>query len=158
MRLRRAQRADAIETKGHGYRLTAPAETVDAVRFERLVTRAGELLALGEADRTAYATEEALQLWGGPPWLDLAQWEPAEAEAHRLHELRLSAEELRVDAALRTGRVQQVLAQAQAQAKAQPLREHRWTSLARALYQAGGARRRWTRRPSLRATATTWCA
>ncbi|SOC53571.1 BTAD domain-containing putative transcriptional regulator [Ornithinimicrobium cerasi] len=137
-RLRRALGPGAIETHGQGYRLALPAEQVDAARFERLVVRARELLDLGEPDRAAYAVEDALGLWGGGrPWPELEAWEPAEVEAQRLEELRLSAEELRVDAALRAGRVQQILGEAQRLVKQAPLREHRWTALALALYQSG---------------------
>lgn len=46
MRLRRALGASAIETSGQGYRLLLPPDQVDSVRFERLLRRGRELLAL----------------------------------------------------------------------------------------------------------------
>ena len=54
-----------------------------------------------------------------------------------MEELRLEAEELRVDACLRTGRHLAVLAEAEAMVKAAPMRERRWNLLALAQYQAG---------------------
>ncbi|MGD8202320.1 BTAD domain-containing putative transcriptional regulator [Ornithinimicrobium sp. W1679] len=137
VRLRRALGPEAIETQGRGYRLRSPAEEVDAVRFERLVGRARELLVLGEPDRAAYTVDEALQLWAGDPWPELEAWEPARIEADRLREIRLSAEELRLDAALQSGRVEEVLAEVRSRVSEAPLREHRWASWALALYQAG---------------------
>jgi DNA-binding SARP family transcriptional activator/WD40 repeat protein len=137
VRLRRELGRDAIQTQSHGYRLQVPSEAVDAARFERLVGRARELLALGEPDRAAYTVDEALDLWAGEPWPELETWEPARVEAERLSEVRLSAEELRLEAALGTGRAEEALAEAQARVSQAPLREHRWTLWALALYQTG---------------------
>ena len=53
MRLRKVLGAGAIETSAAGYRLTTPADEVDAHRFERMVRRSQELLTLGEHDRAA---------------------------------------------------------------------------------------------------------
>ena len=47
---------------------------------------------------------EALELWRGRAFEDVEDWELALIEAGRLDELRLEAEELRVDASLRVGR------------------------------------------------------
>ena len=54
VRLRKVLGAAAIETSPAGYRLTTPADDVDAHRFERMVRRSVELLTLGEHDRAAY--------------------------------------------------------------------------------------------------------
>ena len=50
VRLRKTLGAGAIETAGHGYRLTLPADAVDARRFEGLVVRGRELSVLGEPE------------------------------------------------------------------------------------------------------------
>lgn len=135
--LRRALGARAIETHPRGYRLVAPADDVDAHRFERRLARARELLVLGEPDRAMYLADEALNLWRGPALVDLDGWEPGRAEAARLEELRQDAQEVRLEAALRTGRFREVLVEAQAMVADEPLREHRWSLLALAQYQAG---------------------
>jgi DNA-binding SARP family transcriptional activator/WD40 repeat protein/energy-coupling factor transporter ATP-binding protein EcfA2 len=137
VQLRKVLGAAAIETRRQGYCLVVPADEIDAYRFERQVARAQELLALGEPDRAAYVAGESLDLWRGRALADLDGWEPGRVAAARLEELRLDAEELRVEATLRTGRFRDVLADAQAQVTEQPLREHRWILLALAQYQAG---------------------
>ena len=138
VRLRKALGAEAIETSAHGYALTVPRRRASTPsEFEAQVARARELLAVGEADRVAFLLEQALALWRGPAFADLPDWPPARREAGRLEELRLEAEELHVDALLRSGRPREVLAAAHAMVRAAPLRERRWELLALAQYQTG---------------------
>jgi WD40 repeat protein/DNA-binding SARP family transcriptional activator len=137
VRLRKVLGAEAIETAPAGYRLTIPSEQVDMHRFERMARRGMELLALGEYDRASYVTGEALTLWRGAALRELEDWDTGRIEAGRLDELRLDAEEVRVEAALRAGHHRQVLAEAQARAAEAPLRERRWALLALAQYQVG---------------------
>ena len=137
VRLRKALGADAIATTEHGYQLALPADQVDARAFEAEVLRARELFAVGEWDRVAFALDRALERWRGPAFADLVEWEPARHETARLEELRLEAEELRVDARLRLGRPREVVTTAQAMVHAAPLRERRWCLLATAQYAAG---------------------
>ena len=137
VRIRKVLGREAVQTSPHGYALHLPTEDVDSLRFEDQVSRARELLTLGEADRAAYLLTDALALWHGEAFADLEGWEPAVAAGTRLSELRLEAEELRVDALLRAGRYREVLSEAQVLVRAAPLREHRWVLLARAQYQSG---------------------
>src|SRR5262245_37991551 len=76
VRLRKTLGAGAIDTLPHGYRLTLPADEVDALRFERLLRRGRELMTLGEPERAAHVLGEALALWRGRALLDLEGWEP----------------------------------------------------------------------------------
>ena len=138
VRLRRALGADAIETTPDGgYRLALAADRVDAQQFERTVTRGSELLTLGEFDRAAYTLAQGLALWRGRPLAELEDWEPGRIEADRLAELRLTAEELWLEATLAAGQHREVLARGQAMVRAAPLREERWRLLALAQYQSG---------------------
>jgi DNA-binding SARP family transcriptional activator/WD40 repeat protein len=137
MRLRRVLGASAIETSTAGYRLVVTPDDIDAHHFERLVRRSRELLILGEHERTAYLSGEALALWRGPALAELDGWPDGRVEAARLDELRLDAEEIQIDAALRAGHYREVLAEAQTRVGATPLRERRWALLALAQYQAG---------------------
>ncbi|HET9667177.1 MAG TPA: BTAD domain-containing putative transcriptional regulator, partial [Desertimonas sp.] len=130
VRLRKVLGAEAIETSPQGYRLALPADDIDAGRFERLVRRSHELLVLGEHERAAYVSGEALSLWRGRPFSELDDWEAGRIEAGRLEELRLDAEEVFIDAALRAGRHRDVLGEAEARAAEAPLRERRWALLA----------------------------
>lgn len=137
MRLRRLLGDDAIATLPQGYRLAVARDDVDAGRFERLIDRAGELLVLGAADRSRYLLDEALSLWRGDALTDIADWSEGRIEAERLAELRLDAEELRLDCALRTGEHSQVLSELTVLVRERPLRERRWALLALAQYRSG---------------------
>ena len=125
MRLRRVLGTEAIETIGHGYRLTVHADEVDSQRFERLVGRGRQLLTLGEPERAAHVLAEALALWRGRALGELDEWEPGRIEASRLYELRLDAEEIRLEACLQSGQHREVLGEAQARVAEAPLRERR---------------------------------
>ena len=137
VRLRKVLGGHAIATSSHGYVLMVPPDGVDAHDFEAQVTRARGLLMVGESDRVAYLLEQALALWRGPAFPDLSDWPPARNAAGHLDELRLEAQEMHVDAMLRSGRAREVLAQAQALVRAAPLRERRWELLVLAQYQTG---------------------
>ena len=103
VRLRKVLGAGAIETSPAGYRLTTPPDEVDAHRFERHGATQRGAADLGEHDRAAYVSGEALALWRGPALRELEDWDAGRIEAGRLDELRLDAEEVRLDAALRAG-------------------------------------------------------
>ena len=137
MRLRRHLGTEAITTLPQGYRLAVDRDDLDAARFERLVDRARELLALGEVDRARYTLDEALSLWRGTALPDLLDWDGGQIEAERLTGLRLDAEELRLDCALRDGEHAEALSELVASVKEQPLREQRWALLALAQYRCG---------------------
>jgi WD40 repeat protein/DNA-binding SARP family transcriptional activator len=137
MRIRKLLGSATIITEPGGYRLALGDDDVDLHRFERLLGRAREELALRAPDRALRTTEEALALWRGRPFDDVEGWGAARFEAARLDELRLEAEELEVDATLRAGRANEVLATARALVDAAPTRERRWELLALAQYRSG---------------------
>jgi len=138
VRLRKLLGPGSIETLPSGYRLTVAHDQIDAQRFERATERARALLnGSGDADRAAFVIGEALSLWRGPALGDVEDWGPGRIEAGRLEELHREAEELYVEATLRTGHSEKVLARAQTLTREQPLRERRWALLALAQYQAG---------------------
>jgi len=62
LQLRKVLGAAAIETRSRGYRLVVPPNDIDACRFVGQLTRAQELLSLGEPDRAAHVTGDALEL------------------------------------------------------------------------------------------------
>ena len=135
--LRKALGHDAIETRGHAYRLSLPPDAVDLRRFERLVARGHELLVLREPERAAYHLGQALDLWRGRPLTALDHWEPGVQEVRRLEPLRLDAEDWWLEARLASGGHGQVLVDADAMVGACPTRERRWQMLALAQYRAG---------------------
>ena len=55
-----------------GYRLAVADDEIDSRRFERAVGRAGQLLTAGEAERAAVVLADALTLWRGRPFDEVA--------------------------------------------------------------------------------------
>lgn len=134
--LRRALEGVRLEHRGEGYVLHVDTEQVDAARFEELVDE-GTGLVDTDPSRAATTLGEALALWGGRPFGELAD-EPALAvEAARLEELRLRALEARIEADLALGRHQDVVGELAELTTQHPLREHFWAQLMLARYRAG---------------------
>ena len=137
VRLRKALGSDVIETVAEGYRLTESRIHIDVVLFEQQIRRGREMMAEGDAERAAHVLADALGMWRGRPFADLEDWDPGRIEAERLREIRHDAQDLLIEAGLRTGRHDELLGEAQARVAEAPLRERRWELLARAEYQAG---------------------
>jgi DNA-binding SARP family transcriptional activator len=137
MRLRRTIAPAKIETTPVGYRLAAADIDLDAEEFERLVRRGVQLLELGEPDRAVHVFTEALELWRGQPFAELADWEPAQVATCRLEELRLAAEESLLEARLQSGDLVDAASEARARVAEAPLRERRWVILGLAQYRQG---------------------
>ncbi len=137
VRLRRGLGGDAIITGTGGYCLSAAAGDIDATRFEQLIDSAHAAAEDGDHRRTLALADEALELWRGDPLPELPEWPPAITEARRLTELRMSVEDLQIEAMSRIGRAAPAAARAEALAMETPYREERWALLARAQYAAG---------------------
>lgn len=135
-RIRSRLGRDAVETVSTDYRLGLDVDTIDAVRFERIVSDARAHGLHGEHDRAIDAYRRALALWRGAPLQDVAAWEPGVAEAMRLGQIRASAEEELLDARLRAGEHRAVIPDAERLVREEPLREDRWAILALANYRA----------------------
>ncbi len=136
-RLRKVLGPPAIDKVATGYRLSLGDEELDHRVFERLVERSREALADEDPARSLFLVDQALGLWRGPALADVEEWEPGRVEATRLEGLRMDAEELRVDAEVRTGHASAVLEQARVLIAEAPFRERRWALFATALYQCG---------------------
>lgn len=116
-----------------GYALRLPPESVDAWRFEDLLDEA-RTLTEPQAARARLA--EALGLWQGPAFAEVADEPWAAAETARLNELRLVARELHVAAGLRTGDAASVVPEAERLTRDEPLREEGWRLHALALWSS----------------------
>lgn len=144
--LRRVLGRDEVVHQPAGYRLrlaTDSANTAntanttdatDARRFERLARQAR---ATGNARDRAELLTDALTLWRGEPYADVADTVSARGEITRLAELRLSVLEARADARLDLGEHAAVVAELADLVERHPLREHLRGTQMRALYQAG---------------------
>ena len=100
--LRKALGHDRIQSHGPGYRLRLDPSELDAARFDALMRDAKKTLPVDP--NVAVATlEDALALWRGPALADLADQSSLLAEAARLDELRLEAQETRIEGLLAAG-------------------------------------------------------
>jgi DNA-binding SARP family transcriptional activator len=136
-RLRKVLPGHTLLSEGHGYRLVAGEDQIDARRFEQLVNDARESRAGGDPRRASTLLRNALSLWRGPVLIDFAYEPFAQAEIARLEELRLAAEEERIDAALDLGRHAELIGELEALIAAHPLRERPRAQLMLGLYRSG---------------------
>ncbi|TML29782.1 MAG: tetratricopeptide repeat protein [Actinobacteria bacterium] len=120
-----------LETTPDGYRLAIDPGAVDVFEFERLTQSGRSALTIGDAAGAAETLRRALDLWRGTP-TDLPQ-----LEALRLEELRLTAQEDRIDAELALGRHVQLVGELERLVAEQPLRERARAQLMLALYRSG---------------------
>jgi DNA-binding SARP family transcriptional activator len=134
----RAPRAPAsvLVSRGTGYLLHVGPGDLDVGRFEAAVDDADEVAASDPAAARTHL-DRALAMWRGPALAEFTAEPFAAAEAARLEELRMSTEEARIDALLRTGDVDAAAADAGRLVERAPLRERRQRQLMTALYRAG---------------------
>ncbi|MGY5068588.1 AfsR/SARP family transcriptional regulator [Streptomyces griseus] len=126
-----------ITREGRGYRLRADRGELDSARFEDLANAARAASAAGDHERSRRLFDEALGLWRGPAFGEIADVPALRAEATRLDELRLGVLEERVDVDLRLGRHGEVLGELTALTMEHPFRERMWAQLMLALYRCG---------------------
>ena len=139
--LRRVLERDGGErlllTDAAGYLLRVAPGQLDVDRFESAVTEGDRALAARALAAALAAYDRGLADWRGAALADFAAEPWAQATAIRLEELRRSAVERRMEAALALGHHAELLADLEAQAEAEPLREQRWAQLMLALYRSG---------------------
>jgi predicted ATPase/DNA-binding SARP family transcriptional activator len=126
-----------IVTRGSGYALELDGDTLDALRFERLLAEGQAALREENGALAASLLERALALWRGRAYDDFAYEDFARAEGERLEELRLVALEERVAAQLQLGRHADLLGEVRSLAAANPLRERLQAHAMLALYRSG---------------------
>ncbi|MFN3256483.1 MAG: BTAD domain-containing putative transcriptional regulator [Ilumatobacter sp.] len=123
-------------TRPTGYSLSAAPETIDAVRFERLV-EAGKTSLVTNPGVASAVLRDALDLWRGPPYVEFDHAAFARPHIARLHELRLTATSLRIDADLQCGRTAELVPELEALVREHPLREDLVASSMLAQYRSG---------------------
>jgi YVTN family beta-propeller protein len=138
-RLRKAFRDagadDVLATRAPGYVLRA--EETDARRFEALAAEGRDALRAGAVERAAAVLAEALALWRGPAYAEVADERWACAEAGRLEELRLAVTEQRIEADLALGRHLALVSELEVLVARHPMRERLVGQLMLALYRSG---------------------
>ncbi|GES23282.1 hypothetical protein Aple_061810 [Acrocarpospora pleiomorpha] len=128
--------AEVIVSAAPGYAIRLDPDAVDAWRFERLAAQARTL---SESDPAAArkALGEALGLWRGEAFAEVADEEWAIAESVRLGEIRLGAQELLVEVTLHSAPPIEAVPGAELLTRRHPLREESWRLLALALWGSG---------------------
>ncbi len=134
--LRKALGPDRIQSHAPGYRLRLDPSELDAIRFDALMRDAKKALPV-DPNIAVGTTEDALALWRGPALADLADQPSLLAEAARLDELRLEAQEHRIEALLASGAQARTIGELETMLTRHPWRESLWGLLMLAFYREG---------------------
>jgi DNA-binding SARP family transcriptional activator len=141
-RLRRALEQPAgggdggmLVTREHGYELRVDRETVDSLRFERLLEEARSEIAASRFAIASSLLEEAVSLWRGQALEEFAYERFAELEIARLEELRIGAHEELIESKLALGRHSEVVGELESLIAEHPYRERLRAQLMLALYR-----------------------
>jgi predicted ATPase/DNA-binding SARP family transcriptional activator len=132
-----AEAARVLVTRPPGYMLRIEPERLDANRFARLIREGRRALENARPADAVTILDEALTLWRGPPLAEFSDRPFARTEAARLEELRLTAVEDRIEAALSLGSDAGLVGELETLVAAHPLRETLRRQLMLALYRAG---------------------
>ena len=134
--LRKAVGRDRIQSLAPGYRLRVDHSELDATRFDALLRDAKKTVS-AEPDIAVGTLDDALALWRGPALADLADQPSLLAEAARLDELRLEAQEVRVEGLMASGAEARATGELEALLAHHPWRERLWGLLMLGLYRDG---------------------
>src|SRR6266571_4578046 len=126
-----------ISSQPGGYAMRVSPGELDVRRFEVLLGAAREAVRNGSWARAADQANAALLLWQGEALADIDSDLLRQREVSRLAEMRLYAEEIRVDAAVHLGRQAEVIGELRQHVAANPLRERFHALLMLALYRDG---------------------
>jgi DNA-binding SARP family transcriptional activator len=127
----------AIVTHSPGYLIELSKNALDLHVFERLAVDADRALQREDPTQAWTLLEQALALWRGPALADFTYEPFAQAAIARLEELRLVAQERRIEAGLRLGRHIELVPALETLVAAHPLREGLRRQLMLALYRSG---------------------
>ena len=120
-----------------GYALTVEPEQLDLEPFQKLENDGRAALLAGNARAAARLLHDALALWRGPAFANVASEPFVLAESVRLEEIRLTALEERIEADLALGDHAQLVPELQTLLTEHPLRERFSRQLMLALYRCG---------------------
>lgn len=135
--LRGALPDGVIRTEGYSYVLSLEGHVLDAIEFTRGARQVHELVREGEWDDVARVAGEALELWRGAPFPELADDLFARAEIARLEELRAELLEFQAESMLATGREPEVAPMLERLVAEYPMRERLWEQLMVARFRTG---------------------
>ena len=131
--------AAALLTRGQGYSIDVPPETIDSVLLVRSAEQGREHLRNGRGHDALAAFDDAVDSWAGDPLAEVSDHESVRGVITQLTETYLGAVEGRFEALLAIGRHADAIAGLEAFVREHPLREEPQALLIRALYRAGRA-------------------
>ena len=135
-RMRKVLPDGLLVSRANGYYADCPRETIDALRFDALVSEARRLVAAGQLDLALAQFRDAESLWRGEVLADVRYATFAQAPIAYYEQLRDAAREDEVGLRLQCGQGPELLPELERLVRAEPLRERRWGHLMVAYYQA----------------------
>jgi WD40 repeat protein/DNA-binding SARP family transcriptional activator/class 3 adenylate cyclase len=134
--LRKALGHDRIEWRTPGYSLRIDPSELEAAQFEALLRDAKKALPV-DPNVALGTLEHALALWRGPALAGMADQPSLMAAATRLDNLRLGAQEARIEALQAIGAQSRAIGELEVLLADHPLREKLWGLLMLAFYREG---------------------
>ncbi len=134
--LRKALGHDRIQSHAPGYRLRLDPSELDATRFDALMRNARKALPV-DPEIAVAALDDALAMWRGPALADLVDQPSLLVEAARLDQLRLEAQEVRIEGLLASGTQARAIGELETLLARHPWRESLWGLLMLAYYREG---------------------
>jgi DNA-binding SARP family transcriptional activator len=129
--------AARIRTHNPGYRIELSEGELDLALFNSLYEAGSAAIGSGLWQRGESFLGRALDLWRGTPFADVPSEVLRRGEVPRLEQIRLQAQEWRLEAQLHLGRHEEVVPHLQGLITAFPLRERLHEYLMLALYRCG---------------------
>lgn len=126
-----------VLTRPPGYQLQVALASIDAARFEDLVSSGRRALATGRAVLASQLLATAQSMWRGPAYGEFEAFPTLAMEGARLEGLRLDALEERIQSDLTVGLGTELVAELDWLVTRHPLRERLWGHLMTALYRSG---------------------
>jgi DNA-binding SARP family transcriptional activator len=127
----------ALETHPSGYLLSVEPDSVDLYRFETQLSDGDRSMKAGAFATAAKTLRQALDLWRGRAFEELAYEPFARGEIERIEEERLLAFEERIEAELALGHGANLVGELELLVSEHPLRERFRSQLMLALYRSG---------------------
>jgi DNA-binding SARP family transcriptional activator len=126
-----------LVTRAGGYALDADPDSIDALRFERIVAEGSAALSEGDHALASARLRSALAMWRGNALSDFAYSSFAQDAIARLDGLRTVAHENAIEAELALGRHGELIPELRSLVGRHPLSERLRAQLMLALYRAG---------------------
>ncbi|MFF9645909.1 BTAD domain-containing putative transcriptional regulator [Kitasatospora aureofaciens] len=127
----------ALSYQAPGYVLEVDRNCIDASRFQSAVESGREQFARGDLAAARSTVDDALGLWHGTPYGELAAYDFAQLETARLEQLRLVGLQTWADACLGLARYDEVVRELDDEVRRNPMLEHLGCRLMRAQYHCG---------------------